>query len=466
MTTIFIFAACLGIVIFSFFCVFFSQRYKLKNLKIKVLELSEIEKQYQLLLLENSKLQERYILHKDIIEKYEELQKKYAMLEQEKVLLAANLEQEQKNLQEKLKLLENAEQKLSDTFKAISSDALSKNNSTFLDLAKSVFEQFQEKAKSEFSMSTKSMNELVTPIKSALENVDIKLGELEKTRVGAYEALRQQVDDMIQTQKSLKSETNHLVSALKTPTVRGRWGEMQLHRVVELAGMLEHCDFEEQQTVSNEEKDYRPDMIIYLPGDHQIIVDAKAPLSAYLEALETSDEKIRKELLEKHAQQIRKHVSILANKKYWAQFEKSPEFVILFLPGEIFFSVATQYDMNLIEYAMQQRVIISTPTILLALLHTIAQGWRQESLAEDAKKIIQMGQELYQRLSVMAEHVDRLGKNINSSVQSYNSMAASLESRVLVSARRFKELDVHEKNIVELTPIEANARVMALNTKN
>lgn len=465
MTTVFILAACLGVVIFSFFCIFFSQRYKLKNFKIKILELSEVEKKYQAILLENSKLQERCVLHKDIIEKYEELQKKYSVLEQEKVLLAAGLEQDQKNLQEKLKLLEDAEQKLSDTFKAISSDALSKNNATFLDLAKSIFEQFQEKAKSEFSMSTKSMNELVTPIKSALENVDVKLGELEKTRIGAYEALRQQVDDMIQSQKSLQTETNHLVSALKTPTVRGRWGEMQLHRVVELAGMLEHCDFEEQRTISNDEKDYRPDMIIYLPGDHQIIVDAKAPLSAYLEALEVSDEKVKKELLAKHAQQIRKHVSLLADKKYWMQFEKSPEFVILFLPGEVFFSVATQYDMNLIEYAMQQRVIISTPTILLALLHAIAQGWRQESLADDAKKIIKMGQELYQRLSIMADHITQLGRNINSAVQSYNSMAASLESRVLVSARKFKELEIHEKTIAELIPIEATARIN-LNAKN
>lgn len=458
MTEVFILALCLIVVVTSFFCVFFSQRYKLKDLKQKLLELINIEQQYQQALLENSKLQERCAQHQDLIAKYNELQQKYSALEQEKVLLSANLEQERKNLQEKLKLLEDAERKLSDTFKAISADALSKNNSAFLDLAKSVFEQFQEKAKSEFSLSTKSMNDLVTPIKSALENVDVKLGELEKNRVGAYEALRQQVDDMILTQKSLKDETNHLVSALKTPSVRGRWGEMQLRRVVELAGMVEHCDFEEQVEISDNERTIRPDMIIYLPGDHQIIVDAKAPLDAYLEALETNDEKMKKNLLKEHARQIRNHVSALANKKYWAQFEKSPEFVIMFLPGEVFFSVATEYDVNLIEFAMQQRVIISTPTILLGLLHAIAQGWRQENLAENAKQIIKMGQELYQRLSVMAEHIAQLGKNINAAVQSYNSTVASMESRVLVSARKFKELEVHEKNIIELTPIEQTTR--------
>lgn len=458
MTAIFILAFCLIIVVTSFFCVFFSQRYKLKDLKQKLLESISIEQQYQQVLLENSKLQERCARHQDLIAKYNELQQKYSALEQEKVLLSANLEQERKNLQEKLKLLEDAERKLSDTFKAISSDALSKNNSAFLDLAKSVFEQLQEKAKSEFSLSTKSMNDLVTPIKSALENVDVKLGELEKNRIGAYEALRQQIDDMILTQKSLKDETNHLVSALKTPSVRGRWGEMQLRRVVELAGMIEHCDFEEQVEISDNDRTIRPDMVIYLPGDHQIIVDAKAPLAAYLEALETNDETMKKNLLKEHARQIRNHVSALANKRYWAQFEKSPEFVIMFLPGEVFFSVATEYDVNLIEFAMQQRVIISTPTILLGLLHAIAQGWRQENLAENAKQIIKMGQELYQRLSVMAEHIAQLGKNINAAVQSYNSTVASMESRVLVSARKFKELEVHEKNIIELTPIEQTTR--------
>jgi DNA recombination protein RmuC len=366
-----------------------------------------------------------------------------------------------KNLQEKIKLLDNAEQKLSNTFKAISSDVLSQNNQTFLDLAQSTFEKFHEKTKSELSINAKSMNELVNPIKSALENVDGKLQELEKNRIGAYEALRQQVGDLIITQNSLKAETNHLVSALKAPTVRGRWGEMQLRRVVELAGMTEHCDFKEQvSSVNDDGNRIRPDLIISMPGNQHIVVDAKAPLSAYLEALETSDEKKRKDSLKNHAKQIRAHVATLANKKYWAQFQPGPEFVVLFLPGEIFFSVATENDPSLMEFAMQEHIIIATPTILLALLHTVALGWRQENLSENARAIIKMGQELYKRLADMTQHMAGLGKNINSAVQSYNSTISSLESRVLVSARKFRELEMHEKNIIELSSIENNVRQM------
>lgn len=476
-------SVCFLVVIASLVCIVFSQKYRLKIIQQNLETLSATDQKYQQILLENSKLQERCNLnqnlqqdlqskHEQLLARYNDLQQKYAAIEQERALLVSDLEHERQNLQEKIKLLEDSEQKLSNTFKAISSDALSHNNAAFLDLAKSVFEQLQEKAKSEFSLSTKSMNDLVVPIKSALENVDVKLAELEKNRVGAYEALRQQVSDMMNTQKSLKDETNHLVSALKMPSVRGRWGEMQLRRVVELAGMVEHCDFEEQVEVTktssgvlpssmNQGKDQvtvRPDMVIYLPGDRQIIVDAKAPLSAYLQALESDDEKAKKTLLKEHAKQIRNHISILANKRYWAQFEKSPEFVIMFLPGEVFLSVATEYDRDLIEFAMQQRVIISTPTILLGLLYAVAQGWRQENLAENAKQVIKMGQELYQRLAIMTEHFGQLGKNINSAVQSYNSTVASLETRVLSSARKFKDFDVHEKNIIELPFVERSVR--------
>lgn len=463
MTIEIIFVSSFVVCLILLSCVIFSLRYKLSNAYQRQKDLSAIDQQYRQLILDYSKLQERCNFYHDISVKYEHLQKKYMILEQQNTLLTANLENERKNLKDKIKLLEDSERKLSDTFKSISADALSKNNATFLDLAKSVFAQFQEKAKSEFSMSAKSVNDLVVPIKSALENVDVKLAKLEKDRVGAYEALRQQVDDMMNAQKSLKDETNHLVSALKMPSVRGRWGEMQLRRVVELAGMLEHCDFEEQVEVTNDTKTIRPDMVIYLPGNRHIIVDAKAPLSAYLQALESKDENVKKNFLREHAKQIRNHISILANKKYWEQFQRSPEFVIMFLPGEVFLSVATEYDRNLIEFAMQQRIILSTPTILLGLLYAVAQGWRQENLAENAKQIIKMGQDLYHRLSVMTEHVASLGKSINSTVQNYNSTVASLESRVLSSARRFKDFEVHERNIIELVPVEQSAR--AVNSK-
>lgn len=460
MTSIAILSVCFLIIMLSLIGIIISLHYKVKFFKAKSVEFCNLDLRCKQLLSDNSKLEERCKLNFDLAMKCDDLAQKNSILEQENAKISASLEVERKNFQEKIKLLEDAKQKLSETFSAISSDALSKNNAVFLDLAKSAFEGFKESARNDFSMSAKSVSDIVLPIKSTLENVGIKLNELEKSRVGAYEALRRQVDDMIITQKSLRNETSHLVSALKTPSVRGRWGEMQLHRVVELAGMLEHCDFEEQVEICGDGRTIRPDMIIYLPGGRQIIVDAKAPLSAYLEALEVDDENLKKNLLKEHAKQIRNHVTVLANKKYWAQFDQSPEFVIMFLPGEIFLSVATEHDLSLIEFAMQQRVIITTPTILLGLLHAIAQGWRQENLAENAKQIIKMGQDLYQRLSTMVNHIGQLGKNLNSSVQSYNSTVASLESRVLVSARKFKELDVHEKNIAELIPIEENARIL------
>jgi DNA recombination protein RmuC len=330
-----------------------------------------------------------------------------------------------------------------------------------MDLAKTVFERTQEKAKSEFALNAKSVGDLVKPIQSALENVDSKLLELEKSRVGAYEALKQQVGDLIVSQNALKTETHHLVSALKAPSVRGRWGEMQLRRVVELSGMTDHCDFEEQVTGRPSDSDdgrMRPDMIIYLPHNQRIVVDAKAPLSAYLQALETEDEKLKKALLKEHAKQIRVHVSALASKQYWQQFQPGPEFVVLFIPGEIFFSIAAEQDPALIEFAMQERVIIATPTTLLPLLHATALGWRHENLAQNAAEIVDMGKKLYRRLSDMTQHMATLGRNINSAVQSYNSTVASMESRVLVTAKKFQELEVRGKNLVNLPQVDENIR--------
>ncbi|MCR5225532.1 MAG: DNA recombination protein RmuC [Alphaproteobacteria bacterium] len=433
----------------------FSQHSKLRNCEEMLRQKEEL---FNVAELERAKLTERCSYLEEIEKKYTELSDKCLMLEKDRVLLATNLEQEKKNLAEKIKLLESAEQKLTDTFKALSSDALSKNNQSFIALAKSVFEQLQEKAKSDIAVSTKSVGELVTPIKTALTEVDNKLGELEKSRVGAYEALKQQVKDLIETQNSLKTETGHLVAALKNPAMRGLWGEMQLRRVVEIAGMTEHCDFEEQVSASNEDTNIRPDMVIYFPEGKNIVVDSKAPLSAYLEALNTKDERQKKELLNKHVQQIRKHVLALADKKYWAQFEHSPEFVVMFLPGEVFFSVAAEQDPELTEFALQKKVVISTPVSLVALLRTIALGWRNENLTKDAKKIIELGQELYKRLADMSKHISDLGRNIGSAVASYNQTVASLETRVLVSARKFKDLETQEKSITNLKEVENTVR--------
>jgi DNA recombination protein RmuC len=359
------------------------------------------------------------------------------------------------NLVEKIDFLENTEKRLAETFKSAGQDALVQNSRLFLGLAEKTFEQLREKNKSDMALSTKSFEELVNPVKSALTEVETKLGELEKSRVGAYEAIKQQISDMICTQNFLRAETGRLVSALKTPNVRGRWGEIQLKRVVELAGMTRHCDFGEQVSLSSDGEEVRPDMVISLPGQQHLAVDAKAPLDAYLRAIEESDEQMKKNLLEQHAKRIRSCIRELSEKKYWAKFDRSPQFTIMFLPGEIFFSTAVEQDPLLMEFAIQKQVVISTPMTLLAMLHAVAFGWRRHSLAENAEEIAKVGRELYARLGTMSEHFLNLGKNINSAVSCYNKTLASLESRVLVTARRFKELGIEEtKDMAELKPAE------------
>ena len=450
--------------VFCLFYIIFLQQPRIKLLATKNVGLNtnlmSVEKMYNELLIANTRLEERCSLSESISEKYDKLLEKHSDLEKQSVSLLTNLEQERKNHHEKVELLEAARQKLSDTFKAISQDALSKNNEIFTKLAESKFGQFQEKAKSEFAMSTKSMNDLVSPIKTALENLKLDQSNLEKSRVGAYESLKQQVGDLITTQNSLKNETGNLASALRTPNVRGCWGEMQLRRVVELAGMVEHCHFKEQVEVKNMEGGKLcPDMVIYMPGGQEIIVDAKTTLSAYLEANDCTNEGLRKKLFEKHASQIRDRIKELSKKEYWSYFEKSPEFVVMFIPSEVFFSAAAESDPALLEHGMRNKVIIATPSTLLALLYTTAFGWRQEKLAENVEQIRKMGQDLYERLAIMTDHIKDIGKNINSAAQSYNSMVGSFESRVLVSARRFKELGAaHEKEIIELSSVETGIR--------
>ncbi|MBQ3564927.1 MAG: DNA recombination protein RmuC, partial [Alphaproteobacteria bacterium] len=260
------------------------------------------------------------------------------------------------------------------------------------------FAKIQEKNKSELDLSAKNMEHLVTPIKQTLSTVGEQLNALEKSRIGAYEALQHQVKDLLHSQNLLKNETTQLVSALKAPASRGRWGEIQLRRVVELAGMIKHCDFDEQVSVTNDDKKVRPDMIIHYPGGKQVIVDSKVPLTAYLKSLEVSDENEKKSLLAEHARQVRAHVVDLARKEYWTYITPSPEFVVMFLPGETFLSLALEQDPTLIEFAMKEHVIITTPTTFLALLHTVACGWKQNDMETNAQAIIKMGQELYDRL--------------------------------------------------------------------
>jgi|Deesub1362A_J573_1020465.scaffolds.fasta_scaffold00029_134 DNA recombination protein RmuC len=376
--------------------------------------------------------------------------------------LATTLEEERKVAAEKLAILEEARQKLTDTFKALAAQTLASNNQAFLDLARASLEKFQESARGDLEKRQQAIVELVKPVKESLDKVDSRIQELEKAREGAYQALHEQVRNLLEIQHRLSAETSNLVRALRTPTVRGRWGEIQLKRVVEMAGMVEHCDFYEQQSVETEGGRLRPDLLVRLPGGKNIVVDAKAPLAAYLEAIEATDDVARTDKLKDHARQIRNHMTALGRKAYWDQFQPAPEFVVLFLPGETFFSAALQQDPALIEFGVEQRVIPATPTTLIALLRAVAYGWRQESLAQNAREISDLGRELYKRLSDMGGHLARLGKNLGGAVEAYNKAVGSLESRVLVSARRFKELEAAPAGIEikSLTPVEQTTRII------
>jgi DNA recombination protein RmuC len=399
--------------------------------------------------------------------RYEALHTNERALRQTQTELEVRLQEEKKAAAEKQALLEKSELRLTDTFKALSAETLKSTQEQFLSLAKNSLKAQQQEATHEMEKRKIAVEQMVKPISQTLEKVQNQISESEKIREGDKASLKQQMVHIAEANQGLQRETSKLVKALRQPTGRGQWGEMQLRRVVEMAGMQEHCDFETQTTTTTDEgKRLRPDLIVKLPGGQHIVVDSKAPMDAYLDAIEAEDDDQRATAMARHAQQVRTHVQQLGSKKYQDQFDTTPEFVVLFLPSEAFFSGALSEDSSLIEKGVDQGVILATPTTLIALLRAVSFGWRQEALAQNAREISAVGKELYSRLGAFAGHVQKLGRSLNSAVGDYNKTVGSLETRILSGARKFEELgaspetaEIPETKEIESLPRELRAGI-------
>ena len=392
-------------------------------------------------------------------EKLQQLQLGHRQLTAQLAQSQTQLQEQQQATIEKLALLHQARERMVETFKVLSAEALQTNNETFLNLAQTKLGQFHSQSSSELLQRQQAIDGLVQPLRSSLTKVETYLQDLERNRLSAYSQLSEQITQLATGQLQLQTETANLTKALRAPNVRGRWGEIQLKRVVEIAGMVEHCDFTQQVTTGN--NSLRPDMVVQLPQQRRIVVDAKAPLAAYLEALDITDESLRLTKLKEHANQVRRHIQQLSQKAYWDQFQPSPEFVVLFLPGEIFFSAALEQDPSLIETGIAQRVILATPTTLIALLKAVAYGWQQDAVTENAQQISNLGRELYERMRVFTGHLQKMRRGLDSTVDTFNKAVGSLENRVLVSARKFKSLGAGTgDNLESIDPIDRLPRVV------
>jgi len=394
-----------------------------------------------------------------------EIQAANTHLKEQIAALETSIKKEQSSFDEKVSLLQELRTSLTETYQALSASALKENNQVFIDLAQTTFSKYIESAKTDFDARGKAVKESVVPLQEALNRYDEHIQAMERSREKAYGGLSAQVQSLIQTQDILQKETGKLVNALRVPHIRGRWGEITLRRVAELSGMQNHCDFYEQASARSEEGLLRPDMVVHLPGQRQIIIDAKVPLVAYIDALETASEEQREDHLSTHARHVKTHINQLSQKAYWTQFQPTPEFVVLFIPGENFFSAALSKDPQLIEIGVRKNVILATPTTLISLLKTVAFGWQQEKLAENARKISELGTELFERLSTMGQHINNLGRDIERCTQTYNKVVGSLERRVFSSARKFKELGITQKDenkTLTVAHIESTTRTLRI----
>ncbi len=380
-------------------------------------------------------------------------------LERENTELSLSLELEKKQQKQLDDMLQQTQAQLANTFNQLSNEALSRNNNSFLKLAEENLKRFQSEAKADLSSREKAIEQLVKPISDALQQTTKQIHDIEKERKESYGSLRTTIDQMTKSQQQLQLETQNLVQALRRPEVRGQWGEMTLRRLAELSGMVAHCDFFEQTHTTTENGSIRPDMIVKLPEKRDIIVDAKTPLDAYLSAIQAKEDSERQRELKRHAQVIRSRVRELARKNYWAEYSNSPEFVVLFIPGEQFLAAALEVDPALLEDSMSQNIILATPTNFIALLRAVSYGWKQQALAENAEQIRELGETLYKRLSTFGNHLSKLGNSLGSTVNHFNSAVGSLERQVLPGARKFTEMGISSKNeITDLPPVEQQPR--------